>query len=157
MIRSVREALAKRIEAFFSPLSYPVPHSDEPRAPFVYRQFQPVENDDMPDAPCAVVHISDWTQDGDTRSAQVEIILVLFAPDSEQGYQDVEMLTERLEADLIANPWLDYGAYHLVGPWHCQTTGMTYELFGGTLECRVELPVIDETTAPDGRAMSEII
>lgn len=150
-----REALALRMtsELSVSGRTFPVPDGD-PRVPTVYRQFVPVSNDGVPDAPCLIVKLADWTQDDAGRRATASVAAVLYAPDDEQGYAEVETLLDGLATALLQQPWLDGGRYHLVGPWKLATDPVADQLFGGVLEFAVQLPAVTALLGPSGEPLA---
>lgn len=155
-IALVRDAMKRRVEALVAGRQFYTPDKTV-RVPAVHRQFAPTENDGIADPPCVIVRVNGWKQRNGVRTATLTVVVVMFDDRDEQGYQAVENLLEQIELDVISNPWLDGGAYHLVEPFECKTAGMTDSYFGGTFECDVEIPAILENVGPDGKPMSEYI
>lgn len=159
-----RRALAGRIAAILTAYgkTYPVQkkrgHDDpDPRIPDVHLQYTPILNDDKPDAPCVIVRVMQWSQNGDTRTARAQVLPLLYCPDGEQGYQDVENLLQVIELELIREPWLDQGTFHLLGPWESGLADVSEEYFGGTLEFVIVIPAILEDSGPQGESLSDVI
>ncbi|HEY3376635.1 MAG TPA: hypothetical protein VGL77_03990 [Armatimonadota bacterium] len=152
-----KKALVERIAAYVAMLpAYPMVDESE-RVPLVFTQVPPSDNDGVDHIPCVIVRLGGWQQQGDVRRADAAVGVMLTNPDQDQLFADVEGILDGIAANLIANPWLDHGRYHLVGePWNVVVGESADTLLNGMIEFKVELPAILETVAPDGQALSEI-
>lgn len=144
-------ALRRRLDLIVEPWKLPFKGGEgDIRTPAVFEQYAPVENDDQPDAPAVIARIGKVKQADDVRSGVVTVIALVYSEDSEQGYRDAENLIEAIETDLITAPWLDEGAYKLVGPWETDISDNKFPVFFATLTCSAELPSVECRVGPDG-------
>lgn len=154
----VRQLLKARIQVFAGDhkLSYKG-GGDQLKVPAVYQQFVSVENDEEPDAPSFTVRLNTVRSDDNARLGQVQIIGLVYAEDSEQGYRDAENVIEALELYLRADPWLDKGAYKLTGPWESTISDNYMPTFHATLTCNVEMPEPETVLGPGGDSIGDMI